>query len=221
MVARADALGAPSRAQLWTEFAALYVAVPVGIAVFMPKHLLFEALGVASAIGLVLLWWTGNFQWRELVRGWRRVPWREVALTALAVIVTGIVLLLWLNPGALFGIARGRPAMLLVIWGFYPFLSALPQELVFRALYFHRYGSLLPHGQGALILNAAIFSLAHLMYWSPIVSLITFVGGYLFARTYRDHGFPAAWVMHAIAGNALFFVGMGTWFYSGNIVRPF
>ncbi|WP_414633746.1 hypothetical protein [Paracoccus marcusii] len=31
------------------------------------------------------------------------------------------------------------------------------------------------------------------MYWSWIVAIATFVGGWFFARAYLRHGFPAAW----------------------------
>lgn len=220
MAPRPDALRAP-RARLWAEFAGLYIGVPVAIAVALPPRQMFLALFAVTLLGLALLWWTGGFPWRGLVRGWRRVPWAEAALIALAVLATGVVLLSWRQPEALFAMARARPGFLLVIWALYPLLSALPQELVFRALFFHRYGALLPAGNRALLLNAAVFSLAHLMYWSPIVAAMTFVGGYLFARAYRDRGFTAAWVLHAVAGNMIFAVGMGLWFYSGNVVRPF
>ncbi|MFD2440089.1 hypothetical protein ACFSS8_08385 [Paracoccus kondratievae] len=46
-------------------------------------------------------------------------------------------------------------------------------------------------------------------------------GGWVFAYAYVRRGFPAAWVLHAVAGNVLFAVGMGVYFYSGNVVRPF
>ena len=54
-----------------------------------------------------------------------------------------------------------------------------------------------------------------------VVAVMTFVGGLIFARLYQQRGFPAAWVAHAIAGNMLFTVGMGHYFWSGNVVRPF
>lgn len=53
------------------------------------------------------------------------------------------------------------------------------------------------------------------------MAALTFVGGWIFARAYLRHGFPAAWLLHALAGNLLFTVGMGAYFYSGNVVRPF
>ena len=72
-----------------------------------------------------------------------------------------------------------------------------------------------------MLANAALFSLAHLMYWSWVVAVLTFAGGWIFAQTYQRRGFPAAWVLHAIAGNVLFTVGMGRYFWSGNVVAPF
>lgn len=209
------------RARLWAEFAALYVVIPVTIAVALPPRQMFPALFLLTLFGLALLASTGGFEWRTLWRGWRRVPWAEAGLIALAVLAFGLAILTLLRPEARFGLLRQNPAFLLVIWALYPLLSALPQELIFRPLFFHRYGGLIPHGPSALIVNAAIFSLAHLMYWSPVVLAMTAVGGWLFARAYVTRGFPAALVLHAVAGNMIFAVGLGTWFYSGNVVRPF
>ena len=59
------------------------------------------------------------------------------------------------------------------------------------------------------------------MYWSPVVAVMTFVGGWVFADVYMKRGFPAAWLIHGLAGNILFTMGMGEFFWSGNVVRPF
>ncbi|WP_410219099.1 type II CAAX prenyl endopeptidase Rce1 family protein [Paracoccus sp. (in: a-proteobacteria)] len=220
MVASTTGAVVPHR-WLKIEFAALYVGAPLAIALFLPPGQLFTALALFSVAGLALLWITGGFRWRVLVRGWRKAPWWEMLGIALATMVAGWIILTISNPDALFAIPRHRPEFLLVIWIFYPILSALPQELIFRPLFFHRYGAILPPGQAAIALNAAIFSFAHLMYWSWIVAIMTFVGGWIFARAYLRYGFPAAFLLHAVAGNVLFAVGMGAYFYTGNVVRPF
>lgn len=209
------------RRWLWIEFAALYFGAPLAIALFLPAGQLFTALVIFSVVGMLLLWRTGGFDWRAMVRGWSRVPWLETLGIAVATLLAGLVILWWTRPDAIFAILRFRPEFLPVIWIFYPLLSALPQELIFRPLFFHRYGGLLPAGASAIGVNAAIFSFAHLMYWSWVVALMTFVGGWIFARAYLRYGFPAAWVLHAVAGNVLFAVGMGAYFYTGNVVRPF
>lgn len=210
-----------TRKRLWAEFSALYIGAPLAIALFLPPRQMFTALILFSLAGLVLLWRTGGFEWRSLVRGWRRLPWAEVALIAVLTLVTGALILWATRPDALFALARSEPLFLLVIWSLYPLLSALPQELIFRPLFFHRFGSLFPDMRTAILVNAAIFSFAHLMYWSVIVTVLTFAGGLVFARAYVGRGFPAAWVLHAVAGNVIFAVGMGAYFYTGNVVRPF
>ena len=71
-------------------------------------------------------------------------------------------------------------------------------------------------------LNAALFSFAHLMYWSGVVALMTFAGGLVFAWAYVRRGsFALAVVLHSVAGVILFAAGLGIYFYSGNVVRPF
>ncbi|WP_372800465.1 CPBP family glutamic-type intramembrane protease [Paracoccus seriniphilus] len=212
----------PVRSHPWlmAEFVALYIGAPLAIALFLPPQRMFAALFLFSIAGMVLLWRTGGFRWGKLIRG-RRIPWHEVAGIAAATLFSGVVIMWLMQPQGLFAILRERPEFLLLIWLLYPILSALPQELIFRALFFHRYGALLPRGKAAIAVNAAIFSFAHLMYWSWVVALLTFAGGWFFGRAYLRHGFPAAWLLHAVAGNILFAVGMGYYFYSGNVLRPF
>ena len=205
----------------WAEFATLFVLAPLLIALFLPPRRMFAALALFSLAGLGLLLVTGGFDWRFLRRGWRHLPWAEAGLLALAVLAAGIAILSLTRPEALFFLPRNAPQFMLLIALLYPLLSALPQELIFRALFFHRYGAMMPSRRVALLANAAVFAHAHLMYWSVIVLAMTAVGGWLFARAYLDRGFPSAWFLHALAGNVIFLVGMGAYFYTGAVQRPF
>ncbi|TMV83569.1 CPBP family intramembrane metalloprotease, partial [Thioclava sp. BHET1] len=115
-----------------------------------------------------------------------------------------------------------RPGFFLLIVLLYPLISALPQELLFRVLFFRRYDALLPKGPGRYLINGAIFSLAHLMFWSWVVAALTFIGGMIFSYAYeRRGGFPQAALLHSVAGWMLFAMGMGAFFYLGNAHRPF
>ncbi|WBU52468.1 CPBP family intramembrane glutamic endopeptidase [Paracoccus sp. SCSIO 75233] len=213
--------GQPEHSWLLVEFSVLFVAIPIGIALFLPPRQMFEALFLFSLLGLVLLWITGGFAWRDMVRGWGRFDWRVFLAFAAITFTASVVVLYLTQPEAMFTFLRRNPAFLLLIWLLYPLLSALPQELIFRVLFFHRYGRLFSGPKQAVLVNAAIFSLAHLMYWNWIVAVFTFFGGLAFAVGYLQRGLPWAWALHAIAGNILFAVGMGVYFYSGNAVRPF
>ena len=210
-----------NRGLLWAEFAALYFGAPLGIALFMPGDLLFPALAVFSIGGMVLLWRTGGFDWHSLVRGWRRVPVWQVVVFGLITGLAGWAIIQIARPDYARPLTPERLRFLGVIWLLYPILSALPQELIFRPLFFHRFGSLFPVRGTAVAVNAFVFSFAHLMYWSLVVAVLTLIGGWIFARAYLIRGCPSAWILHGIAGNVLFTVGMGAYFWSGAVVRPF
>ena len=200
------------------EFAAIFVLAPVVMAVALPPSAMFPALFALTAVGIVLLARTPGF--RALLAG--RIRWGEVAAFAAVTAVAAGAVVALTAPGATFFLVRNNPALLAMILVLYPLLSALPQELVFRPLFFCRYGALLPPGAAALWVNAALFSWAHLLFWNWIVAAMTFAGGLVFAHAYRVRGsFAQAVVMHAVAGNILFAFGLGIFFYTGNIARPF
>lgn len=209
--------------RLWLEFLGLYVAAPLLLALVLPADALFPGLFAVTLIGLVLLGITPGFHWSDLTRGAGRIAWWRVAVFAAATAAIGGAILARIQPSALLILPRELPGLMLVIAVLYPPLSALPQELVFRPLFFRRYGGLLPRRPAAQVgLNAALFSAAHLMYWSWIVAAMTFAGGLVFAWSYRIRGnFPEAVVLHSVAGIVLFALGLGIFFYSGNITRPF
>src|SRR6187549_1752559 len=112
MAGLAEPEAAISRGLLWAEFVALYIGAPLVIALFMPGRLLFEALALFSLVGLGLLWRTGGFHWQSLVRGWTRLPWREIAGMAVITLILGSAILWWYRPGALFNMLRNRPEFL-------------------------------------------------------------------------------------------------------------
>jgi len=208
--------------RLRLEFGLFFIAAPVVIAVFFPPNWMFPALFSFTAIGIVLLHFTRGFAWAELRYNWRNWSWRELAVFALVMGAFCSVLVLILRPNAAFFLLLNRPEFLAVIWLGYPLASALPQELLFRSLFFRRYHAILPNGRVSYLLNAGLFSLAHLMYWSWIVAVMTFAGGLLFTWAYRKRGsFFYAVLLHAIAGNIIFAAGLGIYFYSGNVQRPF
>ncbi|SDW69536.1 CAAX protease self-immunity [Ruegeria halocynthiae] len=208
--------------RLRLEFGLFFIAVPVVIAVFFPPDWMFPSLFTFTAIGIVLLHFTPGFAWAELRYNWRNWSWRELAVFAVAMIAICSALVLITRPGAAFSLLLNHPKLLAFIWIGYPLASALPQELLFRSLFFRRYRSILPNGRAVYLLNAGLFSLAHLMYWSWIVAIMTFGGGLLFSWAYRQRGsFFYAVLLHAIAGNIIFAAGLGIYFYSGNVQRPF
>lgn len=171
--------------RLRAEFAILYIALPLVMALAVPPGRMFTVLFAATALGIVLLHITPGFRWNDLARGLDRIDLRLVAGFTLATLAVGSAVMLALRPAAFLALPRQQPGLLALILLLYPVLSALPQELVFRPLFFRRYGAILPVGQPAILLNAGVFSLAHLMYWNLPALLMTFAGGLVFAHAYE------------------------------------
>jgi membrane protease YdiL (CAAX protease family) len=200
------------------EFAFFYLGLPILLAFVLPPSAMFPLLFAATLVGIVLLGLTPGFAWRELFRGWHRSDWRLVAgVTAVTAAVSGL-LVWWLVPHMALSLPRRAPELWLTIMALYPLLSALPQELVFRPLFFRRYGHLFPAGHSALLANGALFGLAHLMFWNWPAVLLSTAGGLIFAHAYVHRGsFPLAVILHAICGAIIFTSGLGTFFYHGAV----
>lgn len=197
------------------EFALLFLVLPVAAATLFPPFWVWPVLVSVTSVGLVLLVATPGFRWRSLVEG--GIDWRSVGLVAVLTAVAAALLVSVLVPDRAFGLPRrslGRWALVMLL---YPLLSALPQELLFRPLFFHRYGGLFPNPRVAVAVNGVVFGLAHLMFWNWIALAMTTAGGILFALGYRRHGFPTAVAMHAVAGCILFTSGLGAFFYHGAV----
>jgi membrane protease YdiL (CAAX protease family) len=199
------------------EFAALYLGLPLVLALALPPDWLWPVLFSATGIGLVLLARTPGFRWAELGRGWRRLDWGQVAAVGAATAVTAGLLVWWLAPHQAFMLPRRATGLWLAILLLYPLLSALPQELLFRPLFFRRYGALFPGRGAAVVANGLLFGLAHLMFWNWVAVALTVAGGLIFARAYLHGGFPMAVVLHAVCGGIVFTSGLGTFFYHGAV----
>ncbi len=222
-MSRPTKMTAGRRARLWVEFLGLFVVGPIGAAILLPPTAIFAVLFAFTAVGLVLLARTPRFRWSELWEGWTFIDPVLLIGWSIATASTAYFVLQATAPEALFALPRTQPGLMLAIILLYPLVSALPQELVYRPLFFRRYGDILPDNMPVQVgLNAALFSLAHLMYWSPTVLAMTFVGGVMFAFAYETRGnFPEALVLHSVSGIIVFAMGLGTIFYSGNVVPPF
>ena len=211
----------PSRAQLWLEFTAFYVLAPAALYVFLPYVNLYGSIAVVTVIGLVLLHFTDGYEWRHLwdwrgLRGlWPTILWTS-ALTAFVL----TVMTLWMVPDRFLILPRERPTLWLAILALYPWFSVLGQEIIFRPLFFYRYGSLFRSGTMRIVVNALVFAAAHLFFQNWIAPVMTFFGGLMFAWVYEHRrSFPAVFIMHWIAGGLVFTLGLGLFFYHGAIPR--
>lgn len=206
------------RARLRAEFAALYIALPAAFAFLVPPDGFWAALAVMFVLAWALLARTPGFRWRSLrPRDGGGLLAPTLAFCA-ALLPVSAALPLLLRPEAFLWLPRQQPVLWLAILALYPLLSALPQELAYRALFFERYSSLFPNRHAALLANGLAFGFAHLFLWNLPAVLLSAAGGMVFAWAYRERGsFALAWLLHSLAGAALFTSGAGAFFYHGAV----
>jgi CAAX protease family protein len=136
----------------------------------------------------------------------------------LALVLAGIAA--WLTPHTLFDFVRERPRLWALVMVFYPLVSVYPQEIVYRAFFFHRYAALFPDTAAMTVASAAAFAFGHVMFPRPWVAMgLTLLGGLLFGYHYAVSGsLLLVSVEHALFGQVLFTVGLGRFFYHRGVV---
>jgi membrane protease YdiL (CAAX protease family) len=110
----------------------------------------------------------------------------------------------------LFIVMRKKPILWITICFFYSFFSVLPQELLYRSFFFSRYNTLFKSPFSLIIINAIAFSLAHSIFNNIYISILTLIGGFVFAATYhKTKSLLFTSIEHAIYGSWLFTLGIG------------
>lgn len=213
----ASGLAAP-RARLWVEFALLFVGVPIVMLATFGLYPLFGVVLALAGLALVLLHLTPHWRWAMLGRGPIFAEWRIILLFALATTAVCLVVIFAFAPWRFLDLPQNRPTLWLMILVFYPLLSAFPQEIIFRSLFFERYGALFPGRWSAIIANGIAFGLGHLFFGEWVTILMTGCGGAIMGWAYtRNRSVGLAWVLHSLAGQILFTIGLGVFFYHGAI----
>ncbi len=214
------------RVQLWSEFVALFVGVPLLMTAFFDRILAWGALGSFSLIATIwclagiaaaLLAVTPGFTFRRVFNGAVLIEWRLILLYGLLTAATCVLFVTVLLPGRLLDLPLQHTLLWLVVVVGYPLLSAFPQEVIFRSLFFERYGALFPNKAAAIAANGAAFGLGHLFFLNPVTIGMTALGGALIGWAYltRGRSLMLAWVLHSLAGQIIFTSGIGIFFYHG------
>ena len=100
----------------------------------------------------------------------------------------------------------------------YPILSAFPQEFIFCKFFFKRYLSLFNSEKKLVIMSSIIFCFAHIFVINWVAPLLGYIGGLIFANTYRKtQSLFIVTLEHALYGNTLFFLGLGWFFWGGSV----
>ncbi|HEX9743727.1 MAG TPA: CPBP family intramembrane glutamic endopeptidase [Nitrospiraceae bacterium] len=168
-------------------------------------------IGAASAVAMMRRGWSVRTALR-----WPPHPVPEVlrllAIWLVAALAVGFITW-WLLPERRLWLPRSEPLKWSVLMVLYPFLSALPQEVMFRTWYFNRYEHLFGRVQSAVIVNGLVFGGAHVVMDNWVAVAATVPLGWLLGWTYaRTRSLSLVWIEHTLYGVLIFTVGPGLFF---------
>lgn len=208
------------------EFVTLFVILPGAFAALLGVYgqgwLLLPGLWVLALACLAILLRDGGFVRAELSRfpepEARSIQLRRMLRRFIPALVGMAAATLVFAPEAWLELPRRQPALWLLVLVAYPLLSALPQGLVWRVFFVHRYATLF-RTRGALLAAGALsFAFAHLIFQNVLAVVATAIGGALFLQTYlASRSMLLATLEHAAYGAAAFTLGFGRFLYHGSI----
>lgn len=205
----------------WGECLLLFFAIPLSLYFirFQLAFLIVPLVVLLAIIAYVYLHRSRRFVRQHLWAGEHfRENLKKVLITFLPLAAV-MTLAAWLMiPERFLAFPKSKPETWLVVMVVYPLVAAYPQEILFRAFFFHRYGALFPNRPSLVVANGLSFGLAHILYGNWLAPVLSTFGGVLFAFRYdRSRSILITAVEHGLWGNFLYTVGYGWFFYSGAI----
>jgi len=208
-------LGLKGRIYLSIEFVLLFFGIPTWI--YLDQDFIHPSIILLPVLVLIfiLLRRSSDFKWRELIR-WhvpRTILFRNAVIIVLAALLM-LTYVLFFDRENLFNLPRANIWIYLGLCLFYPLISAFGQEIIYRTFLYRRYSTLLPKGWHFVLASALTFSFMHIVYYDPVSMILTFVGGFYFARVYQlTRSVLFTSVLHGIFGIMIFGVGLGQYFW--------
>lgn len=192
------------------EFILVYIAIPLSFA-FNYSPYIKLSIGLVGFIYVIYVLLKIEHEKFKIAPNLKSIPfWKSTILKFSIIAIITFCFVLQVNNSALFYVLLNNPKLWVFILFVYSFLSVYPQELIYRTFFFKRYATLFGNTKILILINAIIFALAHLLFKSTLVLILTFLGGVLFAITYqKTKSTLLVSIEHALYGCWLFTVGMG------------
>lgn len=200
------------------EFLILFGGMPLFLLWLKDRSVMIAILwGAALAVWL----WLRRTQRKTFRDEWNMAGLRaglKTVLLRFAFIAPATLAFMWLvHPDRLFSFPLERFDRWATVMILYPILSVLPQEMIYKTLFFGRYARLF--GQGywfPLVASAMTFGYMHIMLGNIVAVAATALAGLLISHSYLKHrSLALASFEHALYGCWIFTVGMGIYFYTG------
>ena len=196
----------------------LFVVVPVLLTIFKSRISPIVPLMVVGIIVTMVLLNDPSFDRNRMIN-FNGLIHSLPSIVGIWIVVTiGMIgLIWWYTPTQLFIFPRTKPKFWMIVICFYPIFSVIPQTIIYRAFFLHRYESLFGSGLPMLVVAAIAFGLAHLVFRHALPIILTTIAGFLFVWRYHSTGSALASALeHALYGDMIFTVGLGSYFFLGS-----
>lgn len=200
----------------WLELVALYLLVPL-LAIYWLREnqeFLMPALFVLGVMCFYLLLSDKKF---KRFRLWHtQGVSKHIKNTLLLFFPSAVVLAFlihWFAPDIWFSLPSEQWQFWLITLAIYPVVSVIPQEVIFRTFFFHRYKGIIPSKQARWGISTLSFAFAHLVYGNWIAVGMAAIGGGIFGYRYIiTRSTLVVIVEHTLWGSYCFTVGVGVFF---------
>lgn len=194
------------------ELLFFYVFVPFLASIFFDGWLKVIPLVLIAVFFLALLLNDSNFDNRILFRFDRLY----VVKSLTRVMLISLLLLwftYWIFPDLFFHYPVQNLKRYLITLVIYPIASVIPQEIIYRVYFFHRYKAIVPEKFLLWLSNAIIFGLTHMIYENWVAPIATFLVSWIFIYNYyQTKSLLNVSLEHYFYGLVMFTVGFGYYF---------
>ncbi|MGK7397702.1 MAG: CPBP family intramembrane glutamic endopeptidase [Candidatus Cyclobacteriaceae bacterium M3_2C_046] len=197
---------------LWPEFIIVFIALPL-----IQKFKLIEIRPVFILVGIALLFAfvlikDKSFPNRRFYQ-WGTLDWKKHVIWFLAVTMLVSLFIYFFRHRLFLEFPMEKTQKYLLALVLYPVLSVIPQEIIFRAYYYHRYKSITNNKMVAILINSLAFGFLHIIYDNWLAPVGAFLISFIFSLTYlKTRSLPVVVIEHYFYGIMIFTIGLGHYF---------
>ena len=192
------------------EFFFIFLILPSAIFFLNSSIIVFLTLYLVFTLSLVILYFDKSFSFTSLRK---KVDWKFIIIFSLIFFSLSFFYVILVDKDLLFIFPKTNFELWLLVILIYPFLSVIPQEIVYRVFFFQRY---FPNERSfyfLTLLNMIVFSYGHVVFNNVHAILITAIVSPVFTYAYLKKSFFTCIILHALGGQIIFTLGLGKYFF--------
>ena len=192
------------------EFFFIFFILPSAIFFLDSSIIVFLTLYLVFTLSIVILYFDKSFSFTSLRK---KVDWKFIIIFSLIFFSLSFFYVILVDKDLLFIFPKTNFELWLLVILIYPFLSVIPQEIVYRVFFFQRY---FPNERSfyfLTLLNMIVFSYGHIVFNNVHAILITAIVSPIFTYAYLKKSFFTCIVLHALGGQIIFTLGLGKYFF--------